>query len=50
MREIGLPLTIGELGATPDMIEGIAKGTFILDAGYHKLTDEEVMQILRESL
>ena len=50
MMEIGLPLTIGELGATEEMIEDIAKGVLIVDAGYRKLTPEEVEEVLRESL
>ena len=50
MKEIGLPLTISELGATPDMLDGIAKGTFLLDAGYHQLTHDELMEILNESM
>lgn len=50
MKEIGLPLTISELGATTDMLEGIAKGTFLLDAGYHQLTHDELMEVLSESM
>jgi alcohol dehydrogenase YqhD (iron-dependent ADH family) len=50
MIETGMPLTISELGATDDMIEGIAKGTIILDAGYRKLTFDEVVAILKESM
>ena len=50
MKETGLPLTISELGATNEMLEGIAKGTIILDSGYRKLTFEEVVNILKESM
>ena len=50
MLEIGLPLTIGELGATPDMIPGITKGTIIYPAGYLNLTPEDITAILQESL
>lgn len=50
MKEIGLPLTISELGATNEMLEGIAKGTIILDSGYRKLTFKEVVDILKESM
>ncbi len=50
MRKIGVAMTIGELGATADMIEGIADATFILEGGYKILTRDEVVQILRESL
>jgi alcohol dehydrogenase YqhD (iron-dependent ADH family) len=50
MLEIGLPLTISELGATQDMIPGITKGTVIYPAGYLDLTPEEVTAILQESM
>ena len=50
MRKIGVAMTIGELGATDDMIEGIADATFILKGGYKVLTRDEVIQVLRESL
>lgn len=50
MLETGLPLTISELGATDAMIDGIAKGTIILDAGYRKLSFDEVVTILKESM
>ncbi|MDD6154658.1 MAG: iron-containing alcohol dehydrogenase [Eubacteriales bacterium] len=49
MKEIGVTLNLKELGATPDMLEGIADGTFLLDSGYKKLTREEVIEILKES-
>lgn len=50
MKEIGVSLNISELGATPDMIEGIASATFILKGGYKVLTKDEVVEILKESL
>ena len=50
MRELGLCLHIAELGVTPDMFEGIAKGSFIMDSGYRKLTHEEIVQILKDSM
>ena len=50
MKELGLPLSIGELGATADMIEGIADSTSLLRGAYHKLTRAEVVQILKERL
>ena len=50
MRKIGLTLKISELGATDDMIEGIANATFILDGGYKVLTKNEVIEILKESM
>ena len=50
MKKIGVSMNITELGATEDMIEGIADGTFILEGGYKVLTREEVVKILKESL
>ncbi|MBQ7544756.1 MAG: iron-containing alcohol dehydrogenase [Synergistaceae bacterium] len=50
MREIGVVLSLKELGVTPEMYDGIADGTFILDGGYRKLTREEVIEILKESM
>ena len=50
MKKIGVAMSLSELGATEDMIEGIADGTFILEGGYKVLTRDEVVKILRESL
>lgn len=50
MKELGLAMNISELGATEDMIEGIADGTLILAGGYKVLDHEEIVRILKESL
>ena len=50
MKEIGVILSAKEIGVTEDMIEGIADATFLLDGGYKKLTRDEVIEILKESL
>ena len=50
MRELGLAMNLTELGATEDMIEGIAGATLILKGGYKVLDHEEIVQILKESL
>ncbi len=50
MKRIGLVMHIGELGVTDDMLEGIAKGSFIMDGGYKVLTQEEIVQILKASM
>ena len=50
MREIGVSMNITELGATEEMLPAIADATFILDSGYKKLTRDEVLEILRQSL
>ena len=49
MHKIGLVMKISELGATEDMIEGIADATFLLDGGYKTLTRDEVIKILKEA-
>ena len=50
MTEIGLPLTISEVGATADMIPGITETTVVYPAGYLNLTKNDVAEILKESL
>lgn len=50
MKELGLAMKISELGATEDMIDGIADATFLLEGGYKVLKREEVVAILKESL
>lgn len=50
MRELGLVMNIRELDVTEDMLPGIVKGTFILDGGYKVLTEDEIMEILKESM
>ena len=50
MLEIGLPLTISELGATAEMIPGITETTVVYPAGYLNLSKEDVAEILKESL
>ena len=50
MLEIGLPLTISELGATNDMIPSITETTVVYPAGYLNLTKEDVTEILKESM
>ena len=50
MLEIGLPLTISELGATEAMIDDIVSTTNIFPAGYMDLKAEDIKEILKESL
>jgi alcohol dehydrogenase YqhD (iron-dependent ADH family) len=50
MQEIGLPLTISQLGATPDMIPGITQSTICYPAGYMDLKPEDITEILKESM
>ena len=50
MQEMGLPLTISELGATEDMIPGMTETTVVYPAGYLNLTKEDVTELLKESM
>ena len=50
MKELGLAMNISELGATEDMVEGIADGTLIMDGGYKVLNRDEIVEILKTSL
>lgn len=50
MKELGLVMKLSDLGATEDMIEGIADGTIIMEGGYKVLSRNEVVQILKESM
>ena len=50
MKEIGLVMNIRDLGVTDDMIEGIAKGSFIMDGGYKVLNHDEIVEILKDSM
>ena len=50
MRELGLVMNISELGASEEMIDGIADGTLIMQGGYKILDRDEVKQILIESM
>lgn len=50
MKELGLVMNISELGVTEDMLEGIAKGSFILNGGYKVLNNEEILTILKQSM
>ena len=50
MRELGLVMKISDLGVKKEMLDGVADATFLLDGGYKKLTREEVLEILKESM
>ena len=50
MKKLGVAMSLREIGATEDMIEGIAKGTLILTGGYKALTYDEVVDILKASV
>ena len=50
MKQIGLVMNIKDLGATEEMIEGIADATLILKGGYKVLDRDEIVNILRQSM
>ena len=50
MKEIGVNVTLSELGATADMIEDMVNGTLILDGGYKVLSKDEIREIFKESM
>lgn len=50
MRELGLAISLSEIGATDDMIEDIVNGTFIMEGGYKILTKDEVREIIKSTV
>lgn len=50
MKEIGVTMSIRELGADETMLDNLADATMILDGGYKKLDRQEIIDIFRESL
>lgn len=50
MKDSGLVTNLTELGVTPDMIDGIAKATFVMRGGYKVLNENEIKSVLRASL
>lgn len=50
MRELGLAMSLSELGATEDMIDDIVNGTFIMEGGYKVLTKDEIREIIKQSM
>lgn len=50
MKEIGLVMSIKELGVTEEMINGIAENCLIMDGGYKALNKDEIADILKKSM
>ena len=50
MKEIGVVLSIRDLGADESMLDGIADVTMILRGGYKKLDRQELLDIFKASL
>lgn len=50
MMKLGLVMNLTELGVTPDMIDGIASATLVMNGGYKVLSTDEIKEILKASL
>ena len=50
MKEIGLVMSLKELGVTEEMIDGIAENSLIMDGGYKVLNKDEIADILKKSM
>lgn len=50
MKEIGVVMNLTELGVTQEMIPGIVKSTLILTGGYKVLQEEDIENILKQSM
>lgn len=46
-KELGIPLTLSELGATEEMLEKIANSAYE-DGGYKYMTHEDILNVLKE--
>ena len=49
MKSIGLVMNITDLGATPDMLDGMVAGTRLQEGGYKILTEAEIREVLKAS-
>ena len=50
MKELGLAMSMSELGADESMLDDLVNATFILKGGYKELTKEDVREIFIQSL
>jgi len=50
MRELGVVMNAKILGVTEEMLEGIAQSSPITEGGYKRLTIEDIVMILQESM
>lgn len=49
MRELGVAMSITELGATEEMLDDLVNATIILDGGYKVLTKDDIREIFKQS-
>ena len=47
IKEMEIPTTLREIGATEEMLPLIANSTVIMEGGYKKLTADEILEILK---
>lgn len=50
MNELGLAMSLTELGATEDMMDDLVNATVILEGGYKLLTKDDIREIFKQSL
>lgn len=50
MNELGLAMSLTELGATEDMMDDLVNATVILGGGYKLLTKDDIREIFKQSL
>ena len=50
MRELGLAMSIQEVGVKENMIDDIVNATLILDGGYKLLTKDDIRIILNNAM
>ncbi len=50
MKELGLAMSMSELGAEESMLDDLVNATFILNGGYKLLTKEDIREIFKQSL
>ena len=50
MKQLGLVMTISELGVTSDMVSAISEHCIIMGGGYRQLTTSDIETILKNSL
>lgn len=50
MKEIGVVMSIKELGVTAEMLDGLVQSTLILEGGYKVLNPDEIKAIFKESM
>lgn len=50
MRELGLVMSLKEIGATEEMLDDMVNGALILEGGYKPLTKEDIREIYKQSM